>query len=91
MSGDQVIDTTTSALERIAAAAAILIAGYGVGVLARWLVGRLLRSRETSLGPSFVRLVRSSAYFWILALSVAGALIALGVPSVFVVAVGVAI
>jgi small conductance mechanosensitive channel len=78
-------------LERVGIAAAVLIGGYVLAVAARALARRLLRSRQSALGPSFVRLVCGSVYYDLLALTVGAALIALGVPAPIVVGIGVAI
>jgi small conductance mechanosensitive channel len=91
VSGDRIAHLAITAVERVAEAAALLIVGYTLAVLARWLVGRLLRKREKALGPSFTQLLRASAYYWILAIGVGAALIALGVPATFVLAIGAAV
>src|SRR5262245_57812041 len=78
------MDGVVEALERIGIALGIVIAGYVIAALARAVARRAFKRSDAVLGPSFVRLVCSSLSYWILALAVGGALIALGVPVVIV-------
>jgi small conductance mechanosensitive channel len=81
------VDVVWTGLARLAAAGAILVCGYAIALIGRALVGRLLRARESTLGPSIVRLAIRTVYYVLLALTVAVSLIALGVPATFVSAV----
>jgi small conductance mechanosensitive channel len=82
-----IVDAVWTGLGRLAAAGAILVCGYAIALIGRALVGRLLRSRESTLGPSIVRLAIRTVYYVLLTLTVAVGLIALGVPATFVSAV----
>lgn len=83
-----VADFVVQGLERLAAAAAILICGFLLALLARALLRNWLTRHETRLGPSFVRIVSSSVYYGLLILTLGMGLIVLGVP-VTVVAAGI--
>jgi len=62
----------------------VIAAGLVLAFVARALVRRWLRRHEATLGPSFVRLAVTSVFYEIVALTIAGALVALGVPKAWV-------
>jgi small conductance mechanosensitive channel len=91
MQWSDVVDAVGTGVGHVAAAAAIAVAGYVTALVARSVVGRLLRRHESVLGPSVVRLATRAVYYILLALTVAVGLIALGVPATLVSAVVVLI
>lgn len=73
-------------LGHLAAAAAVLVCGYLIAVIARALARRWLRRYEDQLGPSLSRLVYGSVYCILLVLTVGVSLIALGISPSYVAA-----
>jgi len=87
MDWDDVIDFVLTGLKHLAAAGAVLVVGYVLARAGRTVVGRLLAGYETTLGPSVVQLVTKTVYYLLLGLTAGLSLIALGVPTTFVVVV----
>ncbi|HXJ63801.1 MAG TPA: mechanosensitive ion channel family protein [Actinomycetota bacterium] len=79
-----VLEKVLRFLVHLGIAALVVLVGYLLAALARRLVKRVLRKHEEQLGPSVVRLLASSAYFLLIAVSVGLALIAAGIPATFV-------
>lgn len=80
---NEVADVTVEVGARLATTALILVAGFVVARIARRVARHLLDHPGINLavGPSFVRLLYSAVYFLVLALTVALALIALGMSA----------
>src|SRR5262245_34138889 len=87
MDWDDATDFVLSVLRHLAAAGAVLIVGYLLARVARKAVSRLLAGYEPTLGPSGVQLVTKTVYYLLLGVTAGLSLIALGVPTTFVVVV----
>ena len=89
----QAIDLLLVVLKRVAAAALVLGVGYFLARAARRWTGRALARPDVAraLGPSLVRLLSAAVYYLLLAVAAAAALIALGVPATFVLAVALVV
>jgi small conductance mechanosensitive channel len=88
---DDAVDLALAIGARLGAAALVLVGGYVLAVAARRLARRLLGRPKVArvLGPSMVRLLGTAVYYFLLALAVGVALVALGVPATVVVTVAV--
>jgi small conductance mechanosensitive channel len=88
---DDAVDLALAIGARLGTAALVLVGGYVLAVAARRLARRLLGRPKVAraLGPSMVRLLGSAAYYFLLALAVGVALVALGVSATVVVTVAV--
>jgi small conductance mechanosensitive channel len=75
---------TLHGLERVGAAAAVLVCGVLIALFVRAVLRRWLRRHEGTLGPSVARLPGRWAFYTIVVLAAGLALIVLGVPATLV-------
>ena len=89
----QMLDQLLLVLRHVAAAALVLGIGYLLARAARRATVKALARPDVAraLGPSFVRLLSAAVFYLLLAVAAAAALIALGVPATFVLAVALVV